>query len=483
MAAPDDEYAEFVSLSRRFLREVLQRAPVANTEVFVGLLRDHFGADPAQLPVVSDKYRPLEHPNLQRAVEEFAARGVRPSRLFGILGGQRGFAAIGLQDLAGAPSHVEMALGPVEYENRPVAVDATMACIALGLYLVVTADGPVALLIHPDAQRGPQSHDIVVDVAAGGGVRAETVVAELRRLARIHNVYRGQMISLGTAASPFGPMAGLGVTFHDRPTVTRQDIVLPPAILERVERHILGIGEAAPRLLAAKRHLKRGLLLHGAPGTGKTLTVRYLAAQMSEATVIVLSGMGLAAIETSCAMARDLAPTLVVLEDVDLVAQERSLPGGHGQPLLFQLMNEIEGIGEDVDVAFVLTTNRPDLLEPALAARPGRVDLAVELDRPDAAARRQLMELYAREVRLAVVDWDGLVQRTEGVSPAFMKEWFRSAVLAAGDADAEITDARLHTALDELLEDASSLTRVLLGGAADRAAASGAIFPGPDGLP
>ncbi len=76
------------------------------------------------------------------------------------------------------------------------------------------------------------------------------------------------------------------------------------------------------------------------------------------------------------------------------------MPGMQTQPYLFELLNEMDGLRDDVDVLFVLTTNRPDILEPALAARPGRVDLAVQLPLPDADARRRLFGLYARGLRL-----------------------------------------------------------------------------------
>jgi ATP-dependent 26S proteasome regulatory subunit len=95
-------------------------------------------------------------------------------------------------------------------------------------------------------------------------------------------------------------------------------------------------------------------------------------------TVVLLTGEALGAIETACALARELEPSTVVLEDVDLVAEERDLEGA-ARPVLFELLNQMDGLSGDVDVLFVLTTNRPDLLEPALAARPGRVDQAVEL--------------------------------------------------------------------------------------------------------
>ena len=67
-----------------------------------------------------------------------------------------------------------------------------------------------------------------------------------------------------------------------------------------------------------------------------------------------------------------------------------------GNPALFDLLNEMDGMAEDADVAFLLTTNRVDLLEPALAARPGRVDLAVEIGPPDEEAQRRLIELFGR---------------------------------------------------------------------------------------
>jgi len=110
-------------------------------------------------------------------------------------------------------------------------------------------------------------------------------------------------------------------------------------------------------------------------------------------TVIVISGRALGRIREACSVARTLQPAIIVVADVDLIAEQREArPGEH--PLLFQLLNEMDGLNSAADVTFLLTTNRADLLEPALAARPGRVDLAVELPLPDADARRQLVRLY-----------------------------------------------------------------------------------------
>ena len=104
---------------------------------------------------------------------------------------------------------------------------------------------------------------------------------------------------------------------------------------------------------------------------------------------------------------------MVILEDVNLVAEERQQPGrGCATPVLFDLLNSMDGLADDCNVLFVLTTNRPEVLEPALAARPGRVDQAFELPLPDEAGRQRLFELYARGLTLRGDPFPAMVRRT-----------------------------------------------------------------------
>jgi SpoVK/Ycf46/Vps4 family AAA+-type ATPase len=265
-------------------------------------------------------------------------------------------------------------------------------------------------------------------------------------------------------------------------------VVLPPAVLDDIERQVIGVARHAGRLLASGQHLKRGVLLHGSPGTGKTHTVRYLLGQLDGVTVVILSGHALRWIGEACSVARVLAPSVVVIEDVDLIAEERGLRAGQ-HPLLFQLLNEMDGLGGDLDVTFLLTTNRPDRLEAALAARPGRVDHAAELPLPDAEARRRLLELYRGSLVLDLSDPDDVITRTDGVTAAFLRELLRRAALLAagtgpltartgpltagtgparkgngGGSPIRVTDAHLTEALDQLLDARGQLTRTLLGG-------------------
>ena len=187
--------------------------------------------------------------------------------------------------------------------------------------------------------------------------------------------------------------------------------------------------------------------------------------------MIVISGRALGRIREACSVARSLQPAIVVVEDVDLIAEQREArPGEH--PLLFQLLNEMDGLNSGADVTFLLTTNRADLLEPALAARPGRVDLAAELPLPDADARRQLIRLYQGSLVLDLVHPETIVERTDGVTAAFLKELLRKAALLSCEADPadpadapiRVTDTHLAAALDQLLDTRNQLTRILLGG-------------------
>jgi ATP-dependent 26S proteasome regulatory subunit len=252
-----------------------------------------------------------------------------------------------------------------------------------------------------------------------------------------------------------------GVSFQSVPEITREDVVLPDGVLDRLEQHALGISEHAEQLTKAGRHLKRGILLHGPPGTGKTLSINYLLNATQGRTTVLLSGGGLGHLESAFGIARDLAPSTVVLEDVDLVASERFTRAGGG--LLFELLNQLEGLEEDVDLLTVLTTNRPDVIEPALAARPGRVDLALEAPLPDAACRERLLRLYAREIALDGAAVGELVEMSEGVTGAFIKELMRQATLRAALDDRAPSAADVKVIAAELLDERATLTRRLLG--------------------
>jgi hypothetical protein len=469
---PGPELADVGRLARRLLRRTVAAARAEDAPAVQRLLLGHLGPGGAAFPTVSSSWPGYDQVNVQSGLNAWLAGDGRHHELTGLTGFRH--VEFGVAELLQpGPYAGHLGLGSAAMTARPAGPEGqALACVQCGLYLVWDAGVPLVLLMQgPSEQMGEPTASI--EVCAEDGAAAQRVIDEIRRLAVDHNVFRGHVIAFG--GEVFGGGGDALLSFQDRPQLDRSAVILPDALLDGIERHVLGVARHAELLRASGQHLKRGLLLYGPPGAGKTHTVRYLMGQLRDTTVIVISGSALGWISEACSVARALQPSVVVIEDVDLIAEDRESYEG-GQPMLFQLLNEMDGLGADTDVTFLLTTNRADLLEAALAARPGRVDHAAEIPVPGPEARRRLIELYRGSLILDLADVGEVVARTEGVTASFLKELLRRAALAAAEAAGEagagaavgplhVTDADMTAALDQLLDVRSQLTRVLLGGA------------------
>ena len=113
----------------------------------------------------------------------------------------------------------------------------------------------------------------------------------------------------------------------------------------------------------------------------------------------------------------------------------------------------MDGLKQDADILFILTTNRPETLEVALASRPGRIDQAIEYPLPDESGRHNLVCLYSDGVQIQDEIKSEIVRRTEGVSPAFIKELMRRSVQyhIERDGNGDVSKEDVTNALDEML--------------------------------
>jgi hypothetical protein len=440
----------------------------------VKLITEHLGCDVSEILNVRARWEDWEHANLQLAADAYLAEYSPDATWVGIAGPRHGFHDV-IDMLALAMRNSEFEIGAVDYATVSVGPDSSIDAVQLGLVPTVAPDGtPVVLAIHgapPHMEPVCQLQVLAADRAA-----ATTTRERFEQLMHEHDVFRGKVLTFGSTER-HGKMMMFGFSehrgnrllkFQPRPRLSAQDVILPPGVLESVERHVVLPGGLTAALRATGQHLKRGLLLHGPPGAGKTHTVRYLMSRLTGSTVIVVSGPALVMIGEATALARRLQPSVVVVEDIDLIAEDRAVVKPASQPLLFQLLNEMEGIGSDADVTFILTTNRVEVVERALIDRPGRVDFAVHIPRPDAECRRRLLDLYTSEVTLDLPDPSRLVAATEGVTASFIRELVRRAVLrATGEEPVRLDEAALQAALEELADERNVLTRNLLGGRTD----------------
>jgi len=184
----------------------------------------------------------------------------------------------------------------------------------------------------------------------------------------------------------------------------------------------------------------RGVLLHGQPGTGKTLVARALATEAAASFISVRGpellsewqGASEKALRDLFARARMAAPCILFFDEIDAMAGRRGgQDGATVERMVAQMLTEMDGIGEPGGVMVVGATNRPDRIDPALL-RPGRFDLVVEIPPPDAAARHAILRLHTCRMKLGPgADLGALAEATEGCVGADLAGLCRLAALAA----------------------------------------------------
>jgi proteasome regulatory subunit len=186
----------------------------------------------------------------------------------------------------------------------------------------------------------------------------------------------------------------------------------------------------------------KGILLFGSPGTGKTLIAKAVAHQ-ARATFIRMSGSelvhkyigeGAQLVRELFSLAREKAPSIVFIDEIDAVGSTRTNDGTSGsaevQRTLMQLLAEMDGFDTRGDVRIMAATNRVDMLDPALL-RPGRFDRVIEIPLPDAVARKEILKIHSRKMHLLDVSLDRIVEMTENTTGAELQAVCREAGMMA----------------------------------------------------
>ncbi len=429
------------------------------------ILEWHFAGARIEDLVTSIRVYPVRtRADLQRAIDETLPANT--VRLVGVKG-SHSYEELTFADLLQVQRDAKR-LTPVQYSDLEVGDDDPVRCIERGLWLL-ECDGIRHAALISNETRPHGGREIRLEIAVAPGEDGNNLVQ--RYFTAIDNTitaakaYRGKILSLETADDWSG-MAG-SILVHRLPAVPRDQVILPESTLALLDRNVLSFAEHRGRLKSLGQSTKKGLLFYGAPGTGKTHTVRYLASCLPEHTTLLVTAEQVGLLPEYFGLARLLQPSLVVIEDADLIAREReSMGSACEESLLNRLLNEMDGLKEDAEIFFILTTNRPEHLEAALAGRPGRIDQAVEFPVPDRQGREKLVELYGGELALSEGVVSEAVGRTEGVSAAFIKELMRRIAQASFERgeDTTATVEDLEQALGEMLFKGGRLNAKLLGG-------------------
>jgi hypothetical protein len=362
-------------------------------------------------------------------------------------------------------------LGPLEHEDVDVGEAVPVVCLKSTFWLCDQGRRKIALLLTPVLGHG-QITGWQVEVAEMPGKDAARkpgieILSQLEEAINKARSYRGKVISLQKSDDYSGKVGSVRV--HKLRSVAREEVILPAPTLKLLEQNVTEFIQKRDRLKSLGMSIKKGLLFYGPPGTGKTHTIHYLASQLAEHTTLLITAEQVGMLDEYMQLARLMQPAMIVLEDVDLIARTRtSMRNPCEEGLLNKLLNEMDGLREDAALLFVLTTNRPEDLESALASRPGRIDQAIEFPLPDEEGRRKLVKLYAGSLQIPDDVVSVIVRKTSRASAAFIKELMRRAaqVMLRQDRSRKLSLQDVESALDEMLFSGGSLNAKLLGGAA-----------------
>jgi cell division protease FtsH len=276
----------------------------------------------------------------------------------------------------------------------------------------------------------------------------------------------------GRGVMQFGKSRAKQVS-KDEPSVTFADVAGCDEAVEELQE-IKEFLQDPARFQAIGARIPKGVLLYGPPGTGKTLLARAVAGEAGvpffpisgSDFVEMFVGVGASRVRDLFEKAKQAAPAIVFVDEIDAVGRHRGagMGGGHDEreQTLNQLLVEMDGFDARTGVILIAATNRPDILDPALL-RPGRFDRQIVVDQPDLEGRKAILDVHAKGKPLSEdVRLDVLARRTPGFTGADLANLMNeAALLTARRSGKDITMAAMESAIDRVLAGPERKTRVM----------------------
>ena len=259
----------------------------------------------------------------------------------------------------------------------------------------------------------------------------------------------------------------------DTPKTTFSDVAGADEAVEELEEIKEFLAEPA-KFQAVGAKIPKGVLLYGQPGTGKTLLARAVAGEAGvpffsisgSDFVEMFVGVGASRVRDLFEQAKENAPAIVFIDEIDAVGRHRGagMGGGHDEreQTLNQLLVEMDGFDVRGGVILIAATNRPDVLDPALL-RPGRFDRQIAVDTPDLRGRFRILQVHADGKPVAPdVDLEGVARRTPGFTGADLANVLNEAALLTARQNArQITNEHLDEAIDRVVAGPQKRSRLM----------------------
>ena len=355
---------------------------------------------------------------------------------------------------------------PVNYDQeKSLPDDCFWICKKSPSY----AGEPIIVRLRFDAFRGKS----ILEVASRVGVVAESVLESIVSGSVERSIYRNKILALAFEAGTkdqYGDVESppqLRILFKTIDAVEDEDIIIAEDVRAILWRNVIDLHHRRQVLKAHHVPVRRGVLLYGPPGTGKTFACRYLCGKLPDVTRIIVTGSALLQVSSVFSLARLLQPSLVILEDVDLVFSSREI--NLYSSVLGDMLDQMDGLRPYEDIGFVLTTNAIDRMEAAIKDRPGRISQCIHFGPPEPELRRRYLLHYLARYEISNLDADKLVRESRGATQAFLKEWVHRAVqiacerLLSIDQSVELANDDFAAAMSEMRKFSEGATGRIIG--------------------
>jgi AAA+ superfamily predicted ATPase len=313
----------------------------------------------------------------------------------------------------------------------------------------------------------------ILEVASPDAVAAEACGDSIIKSATERSIYRNKVLELafepGTK-DEFGDIESptrLRVLFKAHERVDDDDIMIDEEVRQTLWRNVIDLHLNRDLLKSHHVPVRRGVLLYGPPGTGKTFACRYLCGKLPDTTRIIVTGTALFQVNSIFSLARLLQPSLLILEDVDLVFATREV--NLYSSALGELLDQMDGLRPFEDVSFVLTTNAIERMEAAIRDRPGRISQCIYFAPPNPELRKRYLLHYLRLHGPLQLNIEELVEQSNGATQAFLKEWVHRSVqiaterLGVGQDKLELSNEDFRKAMKEMRRFSEGSTGRIIG--------------------